>query len=513
MGRGSGKSARNAPREVELKLEADAAGLEALRAHPAIREALERATVKPLDATYFDTPDRDLRRAGISLRIRRSGDRRIQTIKAANGPSAGLFDRDEWEREVPGDALDLSDLDEGPAADLLGDPAVASALAPAFAVRVERTTLDLDHGGSTAELTIDEGVVEAGGRKDAVTEVEIELKAGEAADLFGLARDLVRAAPLRLGIRTKAERGYALLENKPLKAVKSTAAHVMPGMSAGEGFQAIGRACLAHLLRNEPVLRLAREPDAVHQMRVAMRRLRAAISLHRSIVDDARREAVAAEVKWMAGELGEARDLDVFIAGTARPARRAHPEDGDIAALVEGLEEQRERAYAAALAALGSDRFRAMLIDVAEWIEAGPWLSAEDETRDAPVESFAAGVLARRSKRILKRGARLAELEPEPRHELRIAVKKLRYAVEFFAPAFEGRKAERRRRTYLEALERLQEHLGDLNDVAVGRARLAGVANAERLTPLLFGEADERRLLDEAVDAFEDFADARTFWK
>jgi CHAD domain-containing protein len=104
-------------------------------------------------------------------------------------------------------------------------------------------------------------------------------------------------------------------------------------------------------------------------------------------------------------------------------------------------------------------------------------------------------------------------MEPEPRHELRIAVKKLRYAVEFFASAFEGRKAEKRRQAYLEALERLQEHLGDLNDVAVGRARLKGAPHPERLTPLLFGDADERRFLDEAVDAFEDFADARAFWK
>jgi CHAD domain-containing protein len=122
-------------------------------------------------------------------------------------------------------------------------------------------------------------------------------------------------------------------------------------------------------------------------------------------------------------------------------------------------------------------------------------------------------VLGRRAKRIIRRGAHLAELEPEPRHELRIAVKKLRYAAEFFAPAFEGRKAEKRRKAYLSALERLQEHLGDLNDVAVGRERLAGHEGADRLAPLLFGEADERALLVEAVDAFEDFADARPFWK
>lgn len=502
---------RAAPREVELKLEADREGVEALRAHPLLAEALSRAKPKGLNATYFDTPDRRLRKEGVSLRIRRSGRKRIQTVKAADGLAAGLFDRDEWEREVASDIPDLSDLDG--AVPVLAEDGVAAALAPVFTVRVDRTTLDLDRGASRAEVTIDEGVVEAGGRSAPVVELELELRSGEPADLFGLARDLSQAAPLRLGIRTKAERGYALMENRPLKAVKRSAAHVAPGQTAGEGFQTIARACLAHLLRNEPVLRAARDPDAVHQMRVAMRRLRAAITLHKAILDDGRRAAVAAEVKWTAGELGEARDTDVFIARTARPASEAHPDDADLARLLADLEGQRERAYAAALAAIGSPRFRAMLLDVAEWIEVGPWLSGENPDRDGPVEAFAAGVLRRRAKRILRAGRDLADLDPEPRHELRIEVKKLRYAVEFFAPAFEGRKAEKRRKAYLEALERLQEHLGDLNDVAVGRARLAGAGGPERLGPLLFGEADERRVLKEAVEAFEDFADARPFWK
>ncbi|WP_188311948.1 CYTH and CHAD domain-containing protein [Salinarimonas soli] len=495
-----------APREVELKLETDEAGLAALRAHP----AFEGAAVKALHATYFDTPDRELRKAGISLRVRRSGDRRIQTVKAGGRAGAGLFDRDEWERDVTGDQPDLSGLDDGPVGDLLAD--VAGRIAPAFTVHVERTTAEVARGEAAAEVTLDEGVVEAGGREEPVAEVEIELRHGTVADLFAIARRLSEAAPLRLGIRTKADRGYALLAGKPPKGVKSPAPHVTPGMSAGEGFQAIARGCLAHLLRNEPALRLARDPDAVHQMRVAMRRLRAAISLHKPILADERRDAVAAEVKWAASELGDARDLDVFIARTLQPALKANPDEEDLAGFLQRLEGERARAYERALAALRSPRFRAMLLDLAEWVEAGPWLDGEDEARDGPVETFAAGLLGRRAKRLVKRGARLADMEPEPRHELRIAVKKLRYAVEFFTPAFEGRKAARRAKAYLGALERLQEHLGDLNDLAVGRARLAGEPHASRLDPLLFGRVDESRMLAEAVDAHDDLADARRFW-
>jgi inorganic triphosphatase YgiF len=509
---GDANEGRAAPREVELKLEADRAGLAALREHPLLREALGAATPKSLKAIYFDTPDERLRKGGVSLRIRRSGRKRVQTVKVASGPAAGLFDRDEWEREVRTDEPDLSGFD-GALPALLAEPEVADALTPAFRVEVERLVLDLDHGGSAAEVTIDEGSVEVGGRRAEVTEVEIELKRGAPADLFGLARELSRAAPLRLGIRTKAERGYALAADKPLRAVKSSEAHVRPGQSAGEGFQAIARACLAHLLRNEPALRLAREPDAVHQMRVAMRRLRAAISLHKAVLADERRVAVAAEVKWMAGELGEARDTDVFIARTARPARDARPDDAEVAALLADLEAQRERAYATALDAIASERFRAMLLDLAEWIEVGPWLSGANPTRDAPVEAFAADVLKRRAKRIRKRGRDLADLAPEPRHDLRIEVKKLRYAAEFFAPAFEGRKAEKRRRAYLAALEELQEHLGDLNDLAVGRARLEAAPHGRHLAPVLFGEEREGALLKSAAEAFEDFADAKPFWR
>ncbi|HYF55207.1 MAG TPA: CHAD domain-containing protein [Salinarimonas sp.] len=501
---------RAAPREVELKLEMEPGAMVAVRAHPLLRDVLARARPKRLHATYFDTPDRLLREAGLSLRIRRSGRRRVQTVKAASGPAAGLFDRDEWEQEVRADIPDLAS--EAGLPDLLRRSDVAAALAPAFAVRVERTTLDLAQGASRAEITIDEGVVEAGGRRDAVAEVEIELKDGAAADLFALARALAEGAPLRLGIRTKADRGYTLADGRPLKAVKSSAAHVAPGLTAGQGFQAIARACLVHLLRNEPVLRAGRDPDAVHQMRVAMRRLRAAVSLHKAILSDERRDRIAAEVKWMAGELGEARDLDVFLGKSVRPALAGHGDDADLAALAADLEARREAAYDAALEAIGSPRFRAMLIDLAEWIEVGPWLSGGDGERDGPVEAFAAEVLGRRAKRIRKRGRRLATLAPEPRHDLRIAVKKLRYAVEFFGPAFTGGKAERRRKAYLAALEDLQEHLGDLNDLAVGRERLAALPASERLAPLLLGGADERRMLERAVDAFESFADAKPFW-
>jgi CHAD domain-containing protein len=141
-----------------------------------------------------------------------------------------------------------------------------------------------------------------------------------------------------------------------------------------------------------------------------------------------------------------------------------------LAALVSSFEQQREQAYEKALAAVDSQRFRTLVIDVVAWVEAGSWLRANDNpARTEAIKAFAAEELARRRKRARKCGAHLADLDPHDRHKVRIELKKLRYATEFFSPLYDGGKAKKRQRKFLLALESLQEHLGDLNDVAVSQ--------------------------------------------
>lgn len=186
-------------REIELKFLLDAAGATAVLAALPPGDT----TVQALHATYFDTADHTLSRRGFGLRVRRSGDRRIQTLKSAAGDDGG---RDEWEWRIDGDTPDLSLIGATPAA--LPDGA---ALVPLFTVTSRRTLRMVEEAGSVIELVIDDGEVRAGGRVEPLLELELELKAGNPAALHALAKRLAAVAPLTPSSVTKAERGYRLL--------------------------------------------------------------------------------------------------------------------------------------------------------------------------------------------------------------------------------------------------------------------------------------------------------------
>lgn len=502
------------PREVELKLEIDPRDLPRLRRTPIVKQGVARGTVK-ISTVYYDTPDHDLRRAGLTLRVRKHGRRRIQTIKDGAG-GAGLFARSEWEAEIDGNAPDLAAAGQTSLGPLIAKRRVRESLRPLFTVTSQRTTIDVSGDGVAAEMTIDRGSVATDGSREALCEVELEWRAGDARQLFAIARTMAEAAPVRLGIRTKADRGFALAEGAHPRVVKGGSAGVLPGMTCAEAFQAIGRACLRHFLLNEPVLRARRDAGAVHQMRVALRRLRAAISLFKAVVEDERRAGVSSELKWMANSLGPARDLDVFIARTIDPLRAAHAHDAEFAAVVERFEAERAAAYEEILALLGTARYRLLAIDVAAWLEAGPWLGLPDAAlREEPIEEFARRELSRRTKKIRKRGQTLAEMTAEEQHAVRIAVKKLRYASEFFAELFPGRKARKRQKEFRDALEELQERLGDLNDAATGAGMTGGAASSPAAASLIAERhaANAEEALGPALAAFARFSEAKPFWK
>jgi hypothetical protein len=162
------------PLELELKLEFDPADRERLESARPLKSA--HGETHRLVSTYFDTPARDLLKAGYSLRVRRIGRRRVQTVKAAGDPSAGLFVRPEWERPVKGDAP-LLDGESGPLVQEIGAKKL-DRIEPIFVTDVKRTTFRIDLAGAKIELAIDDGEVRAGGRAEPIAEVELELRGG-----------------------------------------------------------------------------------------------------------------------------------------------------------------------------------------------------------------------------------------------------------------------------------------------------------------------------------------------
>lgn len=502
----------NTPQEIELKLEVEPETLDKVLAHPLLQaEAHDSPVTQDLHSTYFDTPDQGLRKAGISLRIRRNGNRRIQTIKAARSSSGVALARSEWEHEVESEDPDYTRV-RGSALKPVME--LREAIQPIFSVTAERKLRNISYGSSTIEVAADRGKVE--GRDGALTfgELELELKDGTPTDLFGLARALSAQAPLRLSFKTKAERGFEALLGEAPGRVKANPILLKRRMTSAQAFQIIGASCLQHLMANEAIVRAGPEADAVHQMRVALRRLRAAVTLFKTVVEDEQRDQIKDELKWMANLLGVARDLDVYIGKVLEPAQAQHEGDESYRRLIADYQERRNQAYRTVQETIASPRFVNGILETAAWIQAGRWAVEESKAarqrRRQPVAELAEQEIGRRWKRVLKRGRNLADLEPDERHQVRIEIKKLRYAAEFFGSLFKGGGAKKRKRAALETLEALQETMGELNDIAVGSGIQASDAEAA-LHQEQLSRVDE--LLSAAQAQYRDLAKLEPFWK
>jgi inorganic triphosphatase YgiF len=508
--------------EVELKLEFDPADAARIAVHPALETSLGPAEDQELVSTYFDTPDYALHRLGVYVRVRESGGRYVQTIKSAKS-NTELLERLEWEREIPSRALDLDGL-EGTALAPLLTPEIRASLGPVFETRVTRHICRVEQDGAEIEVAIDRGEIATRTHTRPISEVELELKRGKKRALFGLAHVLAETVPFRLEVKTKAERGYELLQDRLYMAEKATDIDIPPKTETGEAFHAIAQSCLRQIMANEPSMS-AGQAESLHQMRIGLRRLRAAIGIFADVVDDNDLGKIKGELKWITKELGPARDLDVFGADVLRPLRAKRPEDPAIAASHRDFEEKRMAAYARAAAAARSLRFRAAMLDLAEWIETGPWATDDDKERRAlrarPVVEHAEEKLTRLRQRVKRKGADLRHRSVRQRHRLRICAKRLRYATEFFAGTFPAGPSVKRRTESLSALKDLQDALGGLNDLATRHVLIADSLDTARKTEapsatapgLADAEAQAENLLLKAEHAFARFAGTKAFWK
>lgn len=481
--------------EIELKFLADPKDVDAVLAAAPAGEEREQELV----STYFDTPEGDLRQAGVSLRIRRHGEKRIQTLKRGDG-----FAREEHEAEVPADQLDLSmrALHECLPAEK------HAALSPMFTVRVHRRQRTFEHQGAQIEMAVDQGEVRAGGRHRPISEVELELKDGPCSGLFDIARSLSRTAPLYLSFEGKASQGRQLREGSEKAPRRYVRVKLKRKMTTAEAFQAIARAAVGQISANAQLLRDGGGSEALKQLRVAVRRLRSAFSTFAEIVADDRSEDLKTELRWLGSACNEARDLDVFANDNAELVQRRAAGGKGLGSAVGAA---RKKAHAKAAAAVASGRFRGLTLELTAWIETGAWLSdeARRSLRDTPAIDFAERALTRRRKKLKRQGADLAALDDEGRHRVRITAKKLRYAAEAFAPLFD----EDRARSFVKRLKRLQDELGGLNDAAVAQG-LAGQLDPAASAALAEAEAAERPArLKAAQRAMEKVAEAKRFWR
>jgi triphosphatase len=460
--------------EIELKLLVDADRLAGFNDAPIIASnARSKGTRKHLKAVYYDTAERTLLRNALTLRVRKSGARFMQTVKAeaADDP----LRRGEWEASVPSFEPDLA-LAMPFLPEELRDELERSELEPVFTTDMRRHQRVVEMPSGTVEVAFDHGVLKSGDRSMPVSEIELELKSGSRSAIYDLALGLAEHGSVRPSIRSKSARGFDLAADSPPAARRPRKLRLEPTTALDDAFAIILRGCFGHLLQSMPAAEDGRDPEGVHQLRVALRRLRSAFDLMRAVGPLNKLDALRAEAKWLAQNLSAARDWDIFQGATLPTIAKACPQVTGFDALEEAAEKRRAAAYDKVRMVLTDRRASSFLIVLGGWIEARGWRDDFAPQGLAqltePAVNFARRMLSEQYAKVLKRGRHLKSLDAGERHRLRLAVKKLRYVGEFLLPLYGQRKSTRR---FSHRLAELQEELGCYNDMAVTASLLAGL--------------------------------------
>jgi triphosphatase len=261
----------------------------------------------------------------------------------------------------------------------------------------------------------------------------------------------------------------------------------------------------------------------VHQMRVGVRRLRAALWVFSDLLRCKQTESIRSDLKWLAGKLGPVRDLDVFLATRVRHLEAADPPIAGLGDLVGELEYRRAVAAEAAKAAIASARYRLLILNALEWIEDGAWLKLRPALRNQRIKPFAADLFDRRIAKAKKRAKNITKLSVDDRHKLRIAMKKLRYSIYFFESLFDGHAGKKALSQYKKCLGSLQDNLGALNDIAVHQRMVTRFRNDienRKSEPVAFAagavvgteRSETEKLLAAAEKAAYKLRRAKNFW-
>ncbi len=456
--------------EVELKFALPSMAVSRILRLPKIA-ALITGPVRrqKLESVYFDTADYRLRDEKVILRVRTSDDGTVQTIKSACMEDPGGLTRREWEDRITGNRPDFARA-KGTALEPLATPRLKRAIREIFRTVMVRTVVPLRLNDALIEMAIDRGHIVSSKGRELIAEMELELKSGDATQLFRLGRRIAGLLPVGYAPWSKAERGYALITGTGAKPVMASPVPLKPDQPAGAAFQSIGLSCLRHIIANREAV-LGGDTEGLHQMRVGLRRLRSAIYLFRDFLQDAESRAVKRDLKWLTGQLTPARDLDIFLQDDLIGDGIKEPPPVGVADLKAEVTRCRNALFSRVKRLICAERYRRLVLRTAFWLMNGKWISARDarakRKREEPVSSFARLELGALTKKLNKKMARLDQMDARQKHKLRILVKKLHYGTAFFEPIYNKKGARAKSKRFMRALKDMQDALGTLNDIAV----------------------------------------------
>jgi inorganic triphosphatase YgiF len=460
--------------ESELKLRLTPDHLARLRRHPLFKKHQISAPVTHrLHNIYFDTPSLDLHQGRMALRLRRYAGRWLQTLKAGGRVMAGLHQRNEWEVPVSSEKLDFSKLPAG-VVDAYLPQSLQAQLRPVFITDFIRTSREIDWHGAVIEVCMDHGDVRANERCVPICEVELELKSGDAQQLFALAQSLLVIVPFELEIVSKAEQGFRLLAGLVAQPVKSELPALVKSVNLTDALQTLIWSCLSHLQGNlGGVMNSVTCQDAeyLHQMRVAIRRLRVVLRMAEKIHANEELAGLRAALSELCIPLGQIREWDVLIARLASLSD-SRANEPDIVQRINKLMTHCEQEKAVCYAALHTQTYhwQQFLLRLACWMNGTYWANTQ---QGAPaLQKFATQQLHQLACKFAKTATALHKLEACKLHALRIRAKTLRYSAEFFSSLYDGQQ----NKPYLAALAKVQVYFGEINDIYVANRQFDELA-------------------------------------
>lgn len=460
------------PVEIELKLTVPLKHSNRLLRLPLL-ESLSTTSPKThkLYSIYYDTPDFNLRKHGIAFRLRRNGKRWIQTIKDKGQISAGLFQHREWEVLVKNAQPDYTKIIDPELKKLFNSPALSQQIQPIFTTQFVRK-IRLLHltDGSKIEFCLDRGRISSDHSSMPLCEIELELKSGNATQLYQFAFALQKVYPfsLRLENISKAERGYTLSSGYKRPPVKATIIPLNANMPVKVALKTICWDCLEHLSSNENGMLKEVTFEYLCQMHVALSRQRSALKIFSQTFPEETVTSLTQELKWLTKQLNPALNWNTFITTTLQTIQDSYADHTGVNMLIKTCKQLRQQHRKTAHRAVKSKRYLEIMLKLGAWLSAES-LPSQFKTKNTFV--LANTLLNEQHQQLKKYGTKLRELNASDLHSLQIATKKQCVAIEFFSALYPNNKTSQ----YLRSLHKLQDIFGAINGNTVIRKLLTEV--------------------------------------
>jgi inorganic triphosphatase YgiF len=467
--------------ELQLTLLVDPTALDRLLELDCAQGAWSEATrAKGLSTVYFDRPGDPLAESNVSLRVEEAGRGYVQRV-------------DSRLRQVGTAALCQASsapiLSSHPVPAAIGDKALRETLEgngrdrlePIYRTKIERVTRQLSlEDGTELTVDLDVGELTAKEAKRPISELTLRLRSGTGPLPFRLAQGLLARMPLRVATQGTTKRHLGLLSGDPPQSWKPGRLGLSPDATVEDALAHTVQHCLQHLMANEACVVQTEDPEGVHQTRVALRRFRSAVRLFRPVLPEQQRSWLNDELRFFGKQMAAARDWDVFAAEIVAPTLLSFSDQEPFHTLMKRVAECRNQSRNFARDALLSERYTKLLLSISARLAEQAWREQPDSESAAqlfrPARSFADARLTELHQRVCETGARFGTLSVSERHRLRILVKRLRYASNFFGSLYQEGPAW----VYSDKLAVLQDDLGYVNDVSMAETLVAQLCRGRR---------------------------------